>query len=266
MMEASRFQLTDGDRNVGTVYLPERRATTVSVLVVCLGGASDLQPSPLTVELCTRLTAAGVGVVTFDFYGMGETGGDPNDWTYGRWATNLTDICTYVSAQEWADGDRIGALGVSGGSTAVLRCAIETRKLAAAIAVATYLGHFVTMPNGPAKLLIDHLDSLLAGDTVEVKGTNTVGHHFGIDMLKDAISGAPIYRLQTVNCPIFFLQGGQDNVYRRSDAWLGYELLRSYDLPASYLELEAGDHVLGNVPREGADAVVAWLREIAFIR
>jgi acetyl esterase/lipase len=248
------------------VYLPERRAAPVPVLIVCLGGINDLQPSPFTIELCDRLTAAGAGVVTFDFFGMGETGGNSNDWTYGRWAANLTDVCTYVSAQAWADQNRIAALGVSGGSTAVLRCAIETRKLAAGIAVATYLGHFVTMPNGPAKLLIDHLDSLLAGDTVEVKGTNSVVHHFGIDMLKDAISGAPIYRLHTVSCPIFFLQGGQDNVYRRSDARLGYDLLRSYDLPASYLEIEAGDHVLGNVPREGADAVLAWLREIAFLR
>lgn len=55
-------------------------------------------------------------------------------------------------------------------------------------------------------------------------------------------------------------------MYRRSDAWLGYEVLRSHGLPASYREIEAGDHALANVPREGADAVLAWLHEMAFLR
>gem|GEM_PF-7106869 len=50
------------------------------------------------------------------------------------------------------------------------------------------------------------------------------------------------------------LQGGADTVVRRSHARLGYELLRSHGLPASYREIEAGDHVLGNVPFDAADA------------
>ena len=83
-MRESRFQLADGDRNVGTVYLPEERSAPVPVLAVCFGGTSDRQLYPFTVELRARLTTAGAAVVTFDFYGWGETGGDPNDWTYGR--------------------------------------------------------------------------------------------------------------------------------------------------------------------------------------
>jgi len=265
-MQESRFQLVGGDRNVGTVYLPEERPAPVPVLAVCFGGISDRQLYPFTVDLCARLTAAGAAVVTFDFYGWGETGGDPDDWTYGRWAANLADVCTYVRAQEWADGRRIGALGISAGSTAVLRCAIDTSQLVAGIAVATFLGHYVSMPDGPAKQLIDHLDTLLVGGTVESKGRGSVVYRFRIDHFKDAIGSAPIYRLHTITCPIFFLQGGADNVFRRSDARLGYELLRSHGLPTSYQEIEAGDHVLGNVSREGADAVLMWLREIAFLR
>jgi dipeptidyl aminopeptidase/acylaminoacyl peptidase len=268
-MHSTGFQLAGGDRNVGTVYLPQERVAPVPVLVVCFGGISDRQLYSFTIELCTHLIAAGAAVVTFDFYGWGETGGDPNDWTYGRWASNLADVCTYVRAQSWADSGRIAALGISAGSTAVLRCAIETRLLAAGIAVATYLGHFLVGPGdratGPAKQLVDHIDTLLAGDTVESSGRGFI-YHFGMEYFKDAIGGAPIYQLHTITCPIFFLQGGADNIFRRSDARLGYELLRSHSLPTSYQEIEAGDHVLGNVPREGATAVVAWLREIAFLR
>jgi dienelactone hydrolase len=54
-----------------------------------------------------------------------------------------------VRGQDWADGNRIGVVGTSAGSTALLRCAIETRELAAGICIAIYLGHFVTMPDGP---------------------------------------------------------------------------------------------------------------------
>jgi len=260
-VETSRFQLQDGDKNVGTAYLPDERPAPVPVLVVCYGGTSDQHLYPFTVELRDRATAAGMAVVTFDFYASGETAGDPRDATYGRWADNLGAVCAYVATQAWADAGRIGALGISAGSTAVLRYAITRPPLAAGIAVATFLGHYVAMPEGPAKSLIDHLDTLVAGGTVDLFDTP-----YGLGFFKDCIGGAPIYRLHTINCPIFFLQGGADNVFRRTDARLGYDLLRAHGLPASYREIEAGDHVLGNVPHEGADAVLAWLREIAFLR
>jgi hypothetical protein len=97
----------------------------MTVLIVCFGGTSDRQLYPFTVELCARLTAAGAAVVTFDFCGWGETGGDPSGRTYGRWAANVADVCTYVSAQAWADAGRIGALGISTGSTAVSVAAVS---------------------------------------------------------------------------------------------------------------------------------------------
>ena len=42
------------------------------------------------------------------------------------------------------------------------------------------------MPDGPAKQLIDHLDTLLAGGAVESKGRGSVVYHFGIDHFKVA--------------------------------------------------------------------------------
>lgn len=265
-MHTVRFQLDQQDRNVGTIHLPNPLSSTLPVLVVCFGGSSNERPSLFTQELCRRGTEVGMGVVTFDFYGWGETPGDPNDWTYGRWAANLADVCTHVIAQGWADADRIGGLGVSAGSTAVLRYAIERRKLAVGICVATYVGHH-TLPIGPAKLLVDNLDTLVGGGKIEVSGSSggTV-YQSGLDFFKDAVGNAPVYRLHELTCPIFFLQGGADNVFRRSDARLGYELLRSYGLPSAHLEIEGGDHVLGNVPTEATTAVLAWLREVGFLR
>ncbi|GEM_PF-662994 len=227
-MPEARFQLAGGDRNVGTAYLPEDRPAPLPALIVCFGR----KLTPFTAELSARGPDAGLAVVTFDVYGWGETGGDLDGWTYGRLAANLADVCAYVGAQEWADGRRIGALGISAGSTAVLRCAIDAQQLAVGVAVAAFLGHYVAMPDGPAKQLIDHLETLVAGGTIQPAGWG-LDYHLGLDFYKDALGGAPIYRLHTISCPILFLQGGADNVYRRSDARLGYELPRSHGLPAS---------------------------------
>ncbi len=260
-MRESRFQLANGDRNVGTFYLPDERRAPLPALIVCHGWPGDRRLSPFTEELVARATEVGAAVVTFDFYSSGETGGDPRGMSDGRWAANLADICAYVAGQDWADAARIGALGISSGSTAVLRCAIETRALIVGIAVATCLGHYIGMPNGPAKRLIDNVDALLAGETVEL-----YGYPCGLDYFKDFIGGAPIYRLHETTCPIFFLQGGADNVFRRTDARLGYEMMQWRGLPAGYREIESGDHGLSNVPQEAAMAVLDWLRAMSFLR
>ena len=121
-MRESRFQLADGDRNVGTFYLPETREAPLPVLIICHGWPGDRQLYPFTEALTSRATGAGLAIVTFDFYSSGETGGDPHGMSDGRWATNLAAVCDYVAGQDWADTMRIGALGISSGSTAVLRC------------------------------------------------------------------------------------------------------------------------------------------------
>ncbi len=259
-MRESRFQLADGDRNVGRLYSPDEWHHSLPVLVVCHGWPGDQRLYPFTEELCVRATGAGLAIVTFDFYSSGETGGDPAGMSDRRWASNLADVCAYVRDQEWADARRIGALGISSGSTAVLRCAIETQGLAVAISVATCLGHYINMPNGPAKRLIDNLDALLKGGTVEL-----YGYPCGLEYFKDFVGGAPIYRLHEAKCPIFFLQGGADNAFRRTDARLGYEILRGRGLPADYREIGGGDHGLANAAPEATAAVLEWLRHVAFL-
>jgi hypothetical protein len=91
-------------------------------------------------------------------------------------------------------------------------------------------------------------------------------HRTVIFFLKDGVGGAPIYRLHTVGCPILFLQGGADNVFRRSEARLGYELLRSHGLPTAYHEIEDGDHVLGNVAQDATRLILTWLRECVLLQ
>ncbi|GCE15378.1 alpha/beta hydrolase family protein [Tengunoibacter tsumagoiensis] len=256
-MKTSTFRLETGDQNSGIVYLPDEWQAQLPVLIICHGWGGDKTLNVFAEQVCQRLIALSMAVVAFDFFGCGETGGDYRFMTYGRWADNLSDVCTYVAAQEWADPHNIGALGISSGTTAVLRCAITyPTQLAFVISVATALGNYIHMPAGPAKLLVDHLDTLSAGGTVELYGTQ-----FGLDFFKDFVSNAPLYHLQNITCPVFFLQGGVDNIYRRTDARLGYEILKRLNQPVDYLEIEHGNHGLETAPEEGTMAVLNWLHE-----
>jgi alpha-beta hydrolase superfamily lysophospholipase len=132
---------------------------------------------------------------------------------------------------------------------------IEQPLPAFGISVATCLGHYIRMGKGaPAKLLVDHLDALLAGGTIDL-----YGYPCGLEYFKDFISGAPIYRLAMLTRPVLFLQGAADNVFRRTDARLGYEMMRAHWLQAGYREIAEGDHGLGNKPHEATTAVLDWL-------
>ena len=139
---------------------------------------------------------------------------------------------------------------------------ISSPLLAVGIVVATCLGHHIRMfKGGPAKLLVDNLDLLLAGGTVDL-----YGYPCGLEFFKDFISGAPIYQLLTIMRPVFFLQGDADNVFRRTDARLGYEMMHERGLPADYLTIAGGDHGLDTRPQEATAAVLDWLRAKTFLR
>jgi dienelactone hydrolase len=259
-MHEETFRLDFGDRNVGSLFLPDEASTSLPVLIICHGWPSDRHLYEFPAELVARGTAAGMAVVTFDFYSSGDTGGDPSGMSDGRWASNLHDVCRWIAEQPWTDPARIVALGISSGSTAVLRCARASDVLAAAISVNTCLGHYIGMPNGPARRLVENWDHLLAGGTVEL-----YGYPCGLDFFKDFIGGAPIYYMAEVKCPALFLEGGQDNVFRRTDGWLGHELMRRAQLSTDFIEIPEGKHGMWNVAEEATEAVLQWLRTLELV-
>jgi pimeloyl-ACP methyl ester carboxylesterase len=259
-MATTAFVLDAGDHNVGEAYLPDRRDGRLPVLIYCHGWNGNRELRPCTQALLDRCFPAGVGMVTFDFYGCGSTGGDYSRMTYGRWAANLEDVVDWVKEQEWADPSRVGCFAISSGTTAALRLAATTQKVCFVISVATALGLFIDMPNGPGRVLVDQWDELAGGGTAEVFGTR-----FTLDFFRDFIGRAPVYDLASITCPVFFLQGMLDNPWRRADAWLGCRVLEARGSPVRYRELPNGRHGLDEVADQCAEEVMAWLREINMV-
>jgi dipeptidyl aminopeptidase/acylaminoacyl peptidase len=255
------FRLEGGDANVGDVFLPGGARDRLPVIVYCHGWNGSKAARPTTDALRERASRIPMAFVAFDFFASGATGGSYSDMTYGRWTRNLEAVVDWVAAQEWADPARVGCYAVSSGTTAALRLAACGRKLAFVVSVATCIGLFIDMPLPPGRLLAENLASLAAGGTAPVFGVP-----FGLEFFRDFLAGAPVHVLPSIACPVFFLQGANDNPWRRSDAALGYDLLRRAGVPTRHRELEGGGHGLDEVPERCADEVIHWLQEIGITR
>ena len=254
------FRLESGDMNIGTVYLPSDGAVNVPVIIYCHGWGGKRQLWTPTQMLCDKAMEKGIALVTFDFYGCGETGGDYQQMTYTRWKENLSDIVSWVESQPFSDKSKIGCYAFSSGSTAAFRFAAEDKRLAFIISVGTCIStHFGMGGGGPAKQLTDNLNSLMSGGTVKVFGVD-----FGIGFFIDTISKAPIHTMSKVECPVLFLQGMADNTFRCADAKTGYDLMTLHKphSKTSYVPLEGGEHELDNMADEAMTIVYDWLGDL----
>lgn len=184
------------------------------------------------------------------------------EMTYKRWKENLGNILTWLHHQPWVNKNKIGCFAISSGTTAALRLAQEDQRLSFIISVATCISTNIGMGDGgPCKQLVDHLESLCNWKAVQLFGIE-----FGIDFYLDTIGNAPIYKMQDIKCPVYFLQGGLHNLYRRSDARLGYELMRMHNLPSYYNEISTGDHCFDLEPEECAKKSMGWLYKIGIVQ
>jgi 2-polyprenyl-3-methyl-5-hydroxy-6-metoxy-1,4-benzoquinol methylase/dienelactone hydrolase len=260
MMYQFDCRLDNDDRNVCTVYLPDRQSRHVPIMVFCHGWGADRRLGTAPRAVLERLIQRGVGMVSLDFYGCGDTGGDYAGMTYGRWTANLEDLVDWVASQDWADPSRIGAWGISSGTTPALRLAELSSKLAWVVSTATCLGLFIGMPNCPPKVLLDNLPELRSGGTARIFHTD-----FPLAFFTDFIGDAPVYNLDKMTCPVLFLTGGRDNVWRRADALIGYEVLQRHALPVKQVMLEEGGHGLDEVSERAAEEIEAWLAEIEVV-
>ena len=252
------FKLPSSDHNVGTVYLPNESAVNIPVIIYCHGWGGSRQLWTPTQMLCDRAMKERIALVTFDFFGCGDTGGDYSQMTYTRWKDNLSEIVSWVMAQPFSNRNKIGCYAFSSGSTAALRLAAEDTRLAFIVSVGTCISTHIGMNSGgPAKLLADDIESLLSGGK-----TNIFGVDFGINFYIDTVSKAPIHFMDRIKCPILFLQGTADNPYRCADAKMAYDLMLKNNDSVSkttYFSLEGGTHELDNMAEDAINMLFEWL-------
>jgi len=249
------FALSVGDRNIGTVYLPGEHAVNVPVIIYCHGWGSNRTLGDPIKEICKRAMSENVAIVTVDFFGCGDTGGNYSQMTYTRWKNNLSDTLSWIISQPFANKDEIGCCAFSSGSTAALRLATEDMRLAFVISIGTCISAHIGMNGGgPSKILADDLDKLLQGDTSKLFGVD-----FGMGFYLDTVSKAPIHTMDRIKCPVLFLQGMDDNPFRCADAKMGYDLSKNNHPQTAYISVENGNHGLDNMPEVATEIIFNWL-------
>ena len=128
------------------------------------------------------------------------------------------------------------------------------------ISVATSISIHVGMSDCPhRRFLVEALERQSA--EVPIYFGKAVGRGFYVD----AETNAPVFSMERTRCPVLFLQGGKDNLWRRSDAWMGWQAMLRAGLPAKYVDLPEGDHGLDNVVEACARECLGWLREISVL-
>ena len=249
------YEISVRDRNKGTVYLPDIQSKNRPVIIYCHGWGGSRKLGQPTQKLCDRAMALNVALVTFDFFGCGETGGEYSEMTYARWKDNLLDVFNWCSKQPFANATQIGCYAFSSGSTAALRFASKDERIAFVASVGTCVSSHIGMRNGgPSKIFVDSCQELLSGEKKAIFGID-----FGVDFYTDTIRNAPLYNLDTVKCPVLFLQGLRDNPFRCADARLAVDIMKRGNLNAELIEYESGTHELENVIDEVMDDLFSWL-------
>lgn len=79
------FKLEKNDKNIGTIYLPNINSEKLPVKIYCHGWKGRRNLWTPTEFLCRIAMSNNIALITFDFFGCGETGGD-----FGL------DFCRYV--------------------------------------------------------------------------------------------------------------------------------------------------------------------------
>lgn len=239
------FTGSSGQQLAGTLDLPPKEPEGYALMAHCFtGGRRHVATRRIAAALCER----GLGVLRFDFSGLGDSGGEFAESTF---SSNVADL---VLAADWLRTEA-GApsllVGHSLGGAAVIPAALEIPEVAAVVTIGA--------PDKPAH--VAHLfESFLP--TIEREGSAevvlggqrlTVSREFVEDIRSIDISPAAA-RLRR---PLLVLHAPEDQIVGLSNAEGLYAAAKH---PKSFISLDGADHLLTKPVHatRAAQLIAAW--------
>ena len=224
---------------------PETGARAYAVFAHCFTCSKDIAAAS---RIALRLTEHGIGVLRFDFTGLGHSEGEFENTTF---SSNIGDL---VSAAEWLRENRAAPsvlIGHSLGGAAVLAAA---QHIAEVRAVAT-----IGAPADP-----EHVTHLFddAIDKIESDGFATVnigGRPFNIGrgLVEDLQSQDPAAMIGSLKRALLVFHSPVDNIVGIENAAQIYSWAKH---PKSFVSLDTADHLLSKRADAAfvADVLAAW--------
>lgn len=239
------FEGSQGHRLAARLDLPPEGETDLGCALVahCFTCSKQLNA---VVNLSRALTREGLSVLRFDFTGLGESEGDPADFS-----SNVDDL---VAAAEFMASRGTPPVLLAGHSLGGAAAVVAAPRIPSLRALAT-----LSAPADPW-----HLAGLLGAAAAEVEAAGEAvvdlgGHPFTVtrEFLEDLRESRLEDALRRIELPLLVLHSPQDAVVEIDHAT---RLFRAARGPRSFVSLDGADHLLSR--REDADyagrVIAAW--------
>ena len=216
-----------------------------AVFAHCFTCGKDLKPFR---HLSRGLTNGRVGVLRFDFTGLGDSGGDFSDSNLTTGAADVIDACKFVETNFAAPGVLIGH---SFGGTSVLSAAARVPSARAVVTIASAADS-------------DHLGSVLsrARDETAAGGDAQVrigGQHFTLkhQFFEDLQTHSTQSYLADLGKALLIMHSPQDE---QVDIQNASRLFQAARHPKSFVSLDGADHLMldPNIAYYAGSVIAAW--------
>jgi putative redox protein len=243
------FQGSTGSSLAARIDLPDDSpASACAVFAHCFTCSKDLKA---VVNISAALVGEGIGVLRFDFTGLGESEGEFADTSF---ASNVDDLVAAASfLQREYEAPQI-LIGHSLGGAAVLQAAAA---VPSARAVAT-----IGAPADPA-----HVKHLLASSLEEIERDGEAeielaGRRFRIrkQFLDDLEKTRQAERIRQLRRALLIFHSPVDSIVGVENAAAIFEAARH---PKSFISLDRADHLLSDPSdsRYVGEVLAAWVRK-----
>ncbi|MGI4876942.1 MAG: bifunctional alpha/beta hydrolase/OsmC family protein [Janthinobacterium lividum] len=240
------FANAAGNRLSGRLELPAGPPHAWALLAHCFTCGKD---NLAAVRIARRLAGAGIGVLRFDFTGLGQSEGD---FAASNFSLNVADLIAASAAMTAANMPPTLLIGHSLGGAAVLAAAGALPDI---LAVAT-----IAAPFDVAHVL----DQVSPEALAEVEQNGTAGVRFGgrpftigRQFVADVRQHDQHARIAALKRPLLLLHAPRDTVVGIDNVT---KIFQAAHHPKSFVSLDGADHLLSS-PRDAdfaADMIAAW--------
>jgi putative redox protein len=245
--EKLEFAGHDGSTLAARLDLPEGRPRAVALFVHCFTCGKDILAAR---RIAGRLAALGIGVLRFDFTGLGHSGGEFANTHFSSNVADLVAAARALSERHLSPGLLIGH---SLGGAAVLAAAEDVPSARAVVTIGA-----PAEPGHVLKILHWRLDEIREKGKAEVRLAGrsfTIGSGFLEDVERTRLEDK-IGRLKRA---LLVMHGPLDEIVGIENATRIFLAARH---PKSFVTLDDADHLLTRAEdaEYAADVIAAWSR------
>ncbi|HKJ64524.1 MAG TPA: bifunctional alpha/beta hydrolase/OsmC family protein [Desulfopila sp.] len=239
------FPNASGDTLSGKLELPLDEPRAFALFAHCFTCSKDVIAAH---AIAKALASAGIGVLRFDFTGLGNSQGDFSNTNFSSNVDDLHSACSHL-AKKYAMPELL--IGHSLGGAAVLKAAVDIEEVKAVVTIAA-----------PSEL--SHLSDLLVSknQTIEREGqarVNLAGRTFTVkkQLLEDLQKTELLEGVEGFRKALLVMHAPLDDTVSIEHAGRIFQAARH---PKSFVSLDSADHLLTN-DRDGhyaARVIAAW--------